>query len=304
MLYNFLLCLLKLFSFLAAAASSLPLLIALGLIIGRRGHAGFVIQGGAKIAPLSQALAAAGFFYFPISYLSVTLPYGIKKSLLTGVFSPGGRPWLMASIFWLAGILALLFARSALKRLKAALKDDKYPFRFIKAAFLLYCLASLIFLTAFFMENWPFAGLPEGMSAENAAITIARHTVRRFFMSFSPAGAIGLLFAAHNFSHSQPPQFEFEKMAVLRWFSFWAAAGALPSLLITWGLYLPQRAARALPPGAPGFGLLISGIALQTLAVLLWVWIIARPSRGAWRIAASFILTLLAEFWPLLIRFL
>lgn len=282
----------------------MPLLIALGLIIGRRGHAEFVIHGSAKITALARALAAGGFFYFPLSYLSVTLPYGIKKSVLTAIFLPEGRPWLIASLVWLAGILALLFARSALRRLKPALNNDKYPFRFIRAPFLLYCLASLIFLAAFFTENWPFAGLPEGMGAESAAITIARHTVRRFFMSFSPAGATCLLFAAYNFSHSQTRDFEFEKKAVLRWFSFWAAAGALPSLLITWGLYLPRRAGAALPPGAPGFGLLLSGLALQTLAAFLWVWIIVRPGKGAWRIGASFILALLAEFWPLLIRFL
>ncbi len=301
--YNLLLYFLKLLSFLGAAASALPLLIALGLIIGRRGNAKFVINGSKKLTPLAIWLACVGIFYFPISYLSVVLPYGLKKSVLTAILLPEGRPWLVASIIWLVGIVILFLACGIFKRMKSVKNDNKYSFRYIRTPFFLFILASLCFLISYFFENWPFAGLPESLSMENAALAIGQHTMRRFFAAFSPAGAVSLLFLSWLVAQGRLNDFKTEKLASLRWFSFWSCAGAIPSLFTSLSL---QLAAWINPPiltsASINNKILLLGLIFQCLAVALWVWIIIRPHRSLWRIPVAFILTLLKEFWPLLTR--
>lgn len=301
MIYNFLLYIHHLLAFLAAAAGSMPFLIALGLIIGRRGHAAFCIYGSRRLCGLALGLACAALFYFPSSYLAVVLPYGLHASILDGIFLPAGRPWLVALLCWLLGIFILWLASGSLKALRMEGKEDRYQFRFIRPVFMLLMLASLAFFAALFMENWPFAGLPEGMNVERAAMAIARHSMRRFFMSFSPAGAIALLYASYFFSRSGRSGDQEEERGSLRWFSFWAAAGAVPSLFISWALQLLSWNRAALP-GLANTNLIILGLILQSMAAGLWIWIFIRPKKAGTRVILAFLLALLKSFWPLFIR--
>lgn len=301
MLYKLLLYFTQFLAFLSAAGSTLPLLIALGLIIGRRGHAAFCLAGSVRISELALGLALGGFFYFPCNYLTVVLPYGLQKSIFTSLFLLEGRPWLSASLCWLTGIIILFLALNVLKRLKPNKNEDIYSFRVIRSSFLLYTCASLLFMGATVLTNWPFAGLPQGMSLEQAGIAIFQHSLRRFFMAFSPAGALSLLYTAYLLRLSHCSQEE-EKGA-LRWFAFWACAGALPALFISWSLQMSVwaqgNAALSVLPRATW---LICGLLFQSAAVALWGWLIYRPLAKGWRISLALILTLLKEFWPLLLR--
>lgn len=300
MLYKFLLYLQQLVGFLLSGASAMPFLIALGLIIGRRGHAYFCLLGSRKISRLAIGLAWAGIFYFPLNYLAVVLPYGFNKSILSSILLPQGRPWLVATLCCFAGIFSLYLATATLKGLRLPPGDDRYQFRFIRNIFLLYSLSSLAFLIALFMEHWPFAGLPEGMSVERAAMAIARNSLRRFFQAFSPAGAFALLYAAWIFAQPALKKFSHEKSAALRWFAFWAVAGAAPNLFISWALQLLSRG-RTAAPGLGGMPVL-PGLLFQTLAIAIWVWVIWRPAKSSWRLVLAFILTLFSSYWPLLVR--
>lgn len=301
MLYNFLLYIQQLLGFLLSGASAIPFLIALGLIIGRRGHAAFCLFGSRKAASLAIGLAWAGLFYFPLNYLMVVLPYGLQKSVLSSIFSPQGRPWLAAFLCWCAGIFILFLAAKSLRGLRLPSGCDRYQFRFIRGVFLLFGMASLAFLIALFLEHWPFAGLPEGMSAERAVLAIARNSMRRFFQAFSPAGALGLLYATWFFKQPSSKKFSEEKAGSLRWFAFWALAGAVPSLFISWGLQLLAWNSSAAPGLGNSMGHL-PGLLFQTLAIGGWVWIICRPGKSSWRIVLTFILMIFYNFWPLIIR--
>lgn len=285
-------------SFINAAAGSLPLITALGLLIGRRDHGGFVIKGCRRLFTLAWALAWAGLFYFPASYLSVVLPYGLKMSVLKSLLLPEGRPWLAAAICWLAGILALVWAGAALRR--PAPKGDRYAFAAVRAAFCALALASLCFLASWLMENWPFAGLPESLGWDRAFPAISGHAMRRFFMSFCPAGALSLLLAARYSAQAKAPAAEMD--GAMRWLAFWAAAGSIPSLFISWSLRAALWSASALPPGAPNAGAGLWALIFQTLACAFWVWIITRPGKMLWRAPLALLFIMLKEFWPLLSR--
>lgn len=301
MFYNFLAYIQQILFFILSAASTLPFLIALGLIIGRRGHAAFCLQGSRKISGMAMWLACVGFFYFTISYLTIVLPYGLSKNVLSSIFLPQGRPWLAAALCWLAGIFILFLAKASLKRIIAPAAEDRYRFRLIRVAFILFSTTSFVFMTALFLEHWPFAGLPEGMSMERAAIAIARNSMRHFFQSFSPAGAFALLYAAWFFSHPSLKKVKLEKAGSLRWFAFWAIAGAVPSLFISWGLQLASWSRATLPEMANP-KLILLGLLFQTLAIATWIWIIFRPDKSTPRIVLAFVLTLINSFWPLLAR--
>lgn len=293
---------LKLLNFLASAAMSLPLIVALGLIIGRRGHAAFCVMGSRKLLGLAIGLALCGFFHIPASYLAIVLPYGAQNGIFSALSQPAGYPWLFAGLCWLLALPPLYAASNILRGMHVRNADDRYDFTYIRLPFLFCAFASGLFFASLILENWPFAGLPEGMEMERAAMAIMRNGLRKFFMSFSPAGAISLLYATHYFQQKSDPANDV-RIASFRWFCFWALAGSLPSLLTGWGLFLGAWARSG------GF-LAHQGIAspvlfmlfFQTLAATLWIWIMFKPNWVGIKSMLAFLFLLLKDMMPILLR--
>lgn len=286
--------------FLVWIASALPFITALGLIIGRRGHAAFCLFGSRKLLGLALGLGIAAFFYFPASFLGVLLPYGAPGQILSSLFEPAALPWLLGSLAWLFALPLLPLARHALKRVgKPA--EDFYAFAAIRPAFMLCCAASALFFMAMLLNKWPFAGLPQGLDMERAVMAIMRSSLREFFRALSPAGAVALLYCVWQFA-TTPRIFREEKAGAFRWFSFWAIAGCAPALLANWGLQLGSMAAGT-NNSMPGHAALyFYALVFQSLAVALWSWIIVRPEQKQWRATVALALTLCAWFWPLVLR--
>ncbi|MDE7242141.1 spidroin-2 [Desulfovibrio sp.] len=269
----------------ANASATLPLMAALALILGRRGHAAFCLAGAAALARLGLALSAAwpalvaGDALVQLS----RLPDATLARRLAVFFTPAGAGISLSVAVWCAGMACAFVGLRACARAAAALPPgtDNYSARAISVPLAALLAAAACALAAFALRNWPFAGLPPGMDAWRAAGTVLKHAFRAYFAALASGGAVGLPLAAGaarrgSFHGSLTTA---EAVGGVRWCAVWAVAGCLPQLLERWGvaLGLLLRGGGPPVPGNPHAVLFqLVPLALLTLACTAWAALLGR----------------------------
>ena len=298
----------------ANAAATLPLMAALALILGRRGHAAFCLGGGASLTGLGLALSAA----WPALVIGDALaqlsqvPGAPLARRLGAFFTPAGAGISLSVAFWCAGILCAWLGRRACLRKAASLPPgtDSYSARAIRLPLVLLFAAAGCALAAFALRNWPFAGLPPGMDFSRAAGAVLKHACRAYFTAFTSGGAVGLIVAAlvARRGWRGRPLSAAEATGALRWCSVWAVAGAVPQLLERWGvaLGLLLRKGSALPGEAHAALFQLAALCLLTLAAAAWGAVLAaRAPLGRLALApAGLLLLILSASAPWALRLL
>lgn len=287
------------------AASALPLITALTLLIGRRGKARLCAFGALRLARLGYALAWLGPPAMIGGYLTLLFTLrGVNTVLLpVSPLAPIMLPFTLTLLVWLAG----LFCAWLLKRACAAAplppprpdpEEDRYPAALIKGRLRLSLLAALCFFATYLTQSWPFAGLPTGLSAQAVFSAIFSHALHTYFMAFAPAGALALFslaVARPTLPHGLSDR---DAQRAARWCALWAMIGYIPFCLDRWGLIigfalrgsgLPDWLWPQLPP-----------LALLTAAVACWsaLFAMSRPLRHGALIFLSLFLLLARESYP------
>lgn len=262
--------LLALLALMVYASAALPLIMALELIFGRRGNGRFCLFGTARLLDFALCLSISGLCYYPLSYLSQILVFDSRVSLWAPFFSLPGMPWSSALLAWITGFLILMACRMLFPASPPG-PQDKYPFKFIKKPFSALLGAAFCFWGSFMLVRWPFAGLPQGLDLERAALAIAHDAFRHYFMAFSPAGAFSLAYIAVNLRALEQTATAWQISMAFRWFAFWAALGYIPGLLQNWAVAMGLGYRGALSSHlATSFFAQITGMSLLTAAIVCW----------------------------------
>lgn len=228
----------------SAAAASLPLILGLGLVAGRRGNAAFCIEGAGLAAKFNLFLSIWGI-------VAISGGYALQIFTLGGadywgpLFVPAGRPWLASLILWLLGMLFLSAAAACLMKFRGRCKnffpDDRYRLSEVGAPFWLFLFSAFAFLLSGIALSWPFSGLPSGLGWDRALMAIVRNGISHYFMAFAPGGCLALLWAFRHRRGSSAghlPAGGEQFRGALRWFAVFALAGYLPYSLQNGGLAL------------------------------------------------------------------
>lgn len=298
----------------ANAAATLPLMAALSLILGRRGHAAFCLAGAAALAGLALCLAAA----WPLLVIGdalVELSRGGELPLarrFAAFFTPAAAGLSLGVALWCAGMACAWLGRRASLQKAAALPagTDSYSARAIRVPLWALFAAAACALTAFALRNWPFAGLPAGMDLWRAGGAVIKYAFRAYFAALTCGGACGLLLAAfaarrgwHGASLSDAGA-----AGAVRWCAVWAVAGSVPQLLERWGVALGLwlRGGTGLPDGAHTALFQLAALALLTLAAAAWgALLVARAPRRRLALApAGLVFLLLSVSAPWALRLL
>ena len=293
----------------ANASATLPLMAALALIIGRRGHASFCLRGGAALAGLGLWLAAAwpalvvGDALVQLSFAGAA---GVAARL-AAFFSPAGMGISLSVAVWCVGALCAWLGRCACLQKAAALPPgaDSYTARDIRVPLAALFAAAACALAAFALRNWPFAGLPPGLDAWRAAGAVGKHAFRAYFAALTSGGGVGLLLAGAVARRGllRGPLTAAEATGGVRWCAVWAVAGSVPQLLERWGLALGLllRGGGPAVPGNPHAALFqLVALGLLTLACAAWATLLLRrePLRLLALAPLGFALLLLAASAP------
>lgn len=282
----------------ADASAGLAFIIVLMLIAGRRDNASLCLRGAVVYLKLALLCWPAGLLAYALSYFGQVWHYGnALGGMLAPLLAPAGRPWLTAFLAWTAAGACMGCALWALAGKNPEPPGNRYAIIYVRRPLWGCILASLCFYASLCLANWPFAGLPSGLSMDKAAMLILRHNLHKYIMDFCPAGAFALV--ATIFMIAGEPARRWT--LAIRWPAIWAAAGALPSILQNWGVLLGLGAGGRLQ-GAMAQGLWIPSLGLGCLAMaaFVWGWIIWKPdSWRNWGLAA-FGLLLLKTASPLL----
>lgn len=179
-----------------------------------------------KINMLVSLAALAGMIWQAFSLLENLAPDG--ADMRTALCQPAFLPWTASCVLWCLGCLCLLALISAGKRSGESSGGTRHL-----GSQSSICVASIAaaasFFCAFMVINWPFAGLPAGMSFSRAFFTIFKNAFHGCYAGFTPAGAILLSLCAHMLQKSaiflkQPEKTD----CAVRWFAFWGIAGSFP----------------------------------------------------------------------------
>lgn len=279
------------------AAAVLPLVAILTLIAGRRGNAQFCLWGGQALLGLCLTLAISGPVWVISSYLAEVLPYHARTpQMLAPLFRPEGFAWFGALIVWLGGWLAVFCAFFPAKRLALSWRGENYALKQLITPIFFGLMASFLFFAAFIFERWPFAGLPEGLGWDRAIMAIGRHGMRACFSGFCPAGAIALALWPlwkNRLADSQVA-------IATRWLSFWAIAGAVPSVFSSWGMTLGASVKGA---AIPGLSIQLYALSLFTIAIGCWAYSLWKPRYLALLAWPALALLLLKTCLPIIVAY-
>lgn len=281
----------------ANAAATLPLMAALALLLGRRGHASICLRGAGALAGLGLWLAAAWPALVVGDALVQLSLAGAASAVarLAAFFTPAGMGISLSVAAWCAGFgCAWLGRRASLQKAASLpLGVDSYSVRDIRVPLAALLAAAACALAAFTLRNWPFAGLPPGMDAWRVAGAVGKYAFRTYFAAFACGGAAGLLLAMRaarrGFLHG--PFTVAEAAGGVRWCAAWALAGSVPQLLERWGLALGLwlRGGGAAVPGNPHAGMFqLAALVTFTLAAAAWALLLVRrePMRQ-WALAPA-----------------
>lgn len=266
------------FQVLASTALALPLLLALTLAVGRRGHGRLCLWGGTKLARLCLATAIAGCVYY---WFYHSLVFGIEPGPPAELAVPMKRNLMLAVACWAAGLglLYLGYRKTAAFPVPPAetpLEESRYDLARVLPALLPGLAACVCFTAAFFSMEGVFGTPPQGMDQTTYLLTLLRKTLRSAFGDLSLAGgaAAALLCLLRDRPEVANPS-HFEKAA--RWCALWGIVGFLPGCIDQWsnlllsGLYLPDPT-----PGVTA--VLRSPLFFRTLFLLCWLALFCRPA--------------------------
>ncbi len=273
----------RLLALLVNAEAALPVILVLGLVAGRRGNAGFILAATSRLARFVLALAIVPPLWYFLDYWNQIAPFPVSGGGALGpLFIRAGYGWLFAILASSCALFCVWLAASALTAATAdlPLDDDRYELSRLKTPVFLFLLAATLYFLSFWLINWPFAGLPPELSMERAVAAVGKNAARRYFMSFSAAGATGLALAA--VFPVGPPAL---RRLAMRWLAFWAAAGYLPRLLTILGLTIGV----AVGNRAPNYDLLFHVLDAGSLlcALLCWTLILIGKKTSPLIVAAG-----------------
>lgn len=290
----------------ANAAAALPLVISLGLVAGRRGNANFCLLASARLLNMALAISVAGILFFAGTYVFQLFALN-AQNILTLILQPASLPWVSSLCVWIVGMTLLFSARAALALCasRGIVKADRYRLADLKIPLILCLGAALCFFATFLLVNWPFAGLPEGLSPDRAVMAIARNAARHYFMAFCPAGAIALVFAFNTEKNfASPAQFGNS----IRWLAAWAAAGCLPHVMQSWGLLIGVWTGGNSLSAFGGYTLSlwthVGALCCLTVAMFCWLWLLLGKYRRPAIAWAALGLLVARESLPFVIRLL
>ena len=293
----------------ANAAATLPLMAALALILGRRGHAALCLAGAAALTGLGLWLSAA----WPALVIGDALMQLSRAGAasagarLGAFFTPAGAGISLSVALWLTGMGCAFAGRRACAHAAAALPPgaDSYRARAVREPLTALFAAAACALAAFALRNRPFPGLPLGMDVGRAAGAVLKHAFRAYFAALASGGSVGLLLAACRARRGSfhGPLTAAEAAGCVRWCAVWAVAGCLPQLLERWGvaLGLLLRGGGATVPGNPHAALFqLVPLGLLTLACAAWAMLLVRrePLRRLMLAPAGLALLILAVSAP------
>lgn len=276
------------------AAAGLPIITALALVSGRRGHAPFFLWAGQRLVNLNLFLSLACPLYLFFNYWGEISHYEAPLARqLAPLLAAPGLPWTTAFLASVCAVAFLQAAAAALRRLRTHWRGERLAMLQIRSPIIWCLFAAFSFFATFLLLHWPFAGLPEGLTWDRATLAVGRYAMRNYFMTFSPAGALcllGLMVWARQLDHSHLP------MSV-RYFAFWAAAGLIPHWLVTWGMRLGVgvRSQGAVAQGMAGQD---PALICLTLAIFCWAFILWKPRYWRSFSVVAFILLLARTVLP------
>lgn len=273
------------------AAASLPIIITLGLIAGRRGNSQFYLAGNRTCLKLCLWCAFLGIFYFPLAYLREILSFSQNGGeIWSPFFQPAGLPWSTATFAQLLGLLSLFFAKQRL----AFISPEKYTLRKLCPVLAPLIFTSILCGGTFFLINWPFGGYPAGLSFERIFMAVSRNAAAHYFMAFCPGGAIGLIWTI-LITHKKQEITQKEKILAFRWMSVWAFIGYLPWLLQSWAILIGVSLRGDIGLAGPGY---LAGhvTALAILSLALCFWLFQALSKKALPLAGAFAFLLFLIF--------
>lgn len=288
------------------AAAALPLIIALTLLIGRRGQARFCAYGATRLAGLAFGLSWLGLPVMLVSLYALLsgLRAAGRNTADISLLSPPMLACTLPLLLWLAGIIAAGLLRRACAvaplppRRRPA--EDRHATGAVRGRLWLCGLTGLCFFSTYVLPNWPFIALPPGMDLSRAATAVFSNALHKYFMAFTPAGALALLFllcarrgvVANGFDEAQTA-------LAARWCALWATVGYIPFCLDRWGVLLGYMLRGTLPDWLlPQLYALIP----LTAAVACWGTLLGmgRPLRRSWLIGLGVALLALGESLPLI----
>ena len=258
---------LRLCSLFVNAAAALPVIIALGIIAGRRGRADFILNANTRLTYFALCISPIPPLWYFCDYLLRVAPVARpENSLFAPLFSSAGFGWLSSVMVTLCAAFCLYLALGSLRAFPVTkIVNDKYKIRDLRPQITLLLCCALLYFSAFWLINCPFGGLPPELSLGRAMAAVGKNAARHYFMSFSAAGAIGLLFSIfYPF-----PNLEKRRIAT-RWLSFWAAAGYLPYMLTSSGFALGLLAGHR----PPSYDMSFHFINVGSLACAFVCWLL------------------------------
>lgn len=288
----------------ASAATTLPVIMALSLLTGRRGNARLGALG-------ARALSWCAVF---LSLLGPLLVVGALLTLLTAMRGTahaldGISPWLPAVLptttavaAWLAGTACLALYIAVDRTAALPQGQEGWQPGQLRLRVTLALLAALCFFAGRTLPNWPFASLPGGLSMGDVAFAVLSNTLHEYFTSFAPAGCLALFVLAFLTRGGGANLFSpEEERSAARWCALWAMIGYIPRCIDRWGLVIGFSLRQGpLPQGIADQAL---GLVPLTLAVACWTALFVKgaPRKLYWLNAAGAALLVLALSFPFLL---
>lgn len=286
------------------AALVLPLMLAACLALGRARHREAMADMGSLCLTLGMGASLFGLLdlvaraLVDLRFLPAAMP-----SLTPLPFAPLSGPWLASTTticLWVAG-MSLLWA-AAVQAMRAwSDTGDKAPSprrRDIVAAIVALLAFACLFVSVI-TRNWPFLGLPDGMTEEKVFFILLNHAWRVSCGALMPAGALVLLAfflrmpgmgaeethrarqarAADATGCVDPFRLEGAPAVSLRMGAAFAIAGAVFQFLDASFLALGYGTGGTGPGGPMGFLLKYGPFLVTALCLACWTYLFAKPRR-------------------------
>lgn len=288
----------------ASAASAMPVIIALTLATGRRGQARLSAYGARTLARCAALLAALGPLLAAGSVLALLASIRNTEHMFEGIslWMPAMLPYTTAVAAWLAGIICLLLYLAADRAapMPQAAQDYWQPGQ-IGLRIGLALLAALCFFAAQVLPNWPFSGLPQGLSMGDVALAVLPNTLHDYFTALAPAGSVALIILSLVARTSGAAFTQADEQRAARWCALWAMVGFIPRCIDRWGLVIGFSLRQG--PLPQGLAEQAMGLVPMTLAIACWValFVLRAPRKFYWLNVLGLLLLVLGASFPFLL---
>ena len=163
---------------LAQAASALPIILALTLLLTRKGKTNLCLFGAKEILRLNLILALVGPLYVGGDFLIVVTKL---KALgnnwqLPSIWSKALLPYTISSLLWILGALTALISSKILARNLKLASLESLSFKELRGLLVLTLILFCLFFAAWLSLIFPFAGLPQGLSWADAWLAVLGQT--------------------------------------------------------------------------------------------------------------------------------